>query len=213
MVVFIDYDTFKNSSYDYDSPGSRFEIRFTLLDDFLAFNYTRAFRDYKMNFGDPDDIGAAPFRMFRYGAQLKYKSFSGGVSYEENDSEAFPFKLWAYNFGSSGKIGRKMNYYVNGILSDYVEYFKEDETNKIALLSADLAYNINNSTRLTFNFSYSAQSGDIQNFNMITARAEIKKIINQLELSLSANIHNRDVPNQKKASQYVGTFLRIKRYF
>lgn len=212
-VVFIDYDTFENTSYDFNSPGSLLDINLTLFDDLLRLNYINSYRDYKAISGNIDNLGLNEFKRNQYGAHLRYKIFNAGVFYEDYDSTVLPFKLWSYYLSAMGNISRKINYKINGMVNNYVMYFKEGDTNMLTTLSSDIAYTINNSTRLTFNFSYSEQKGDIQDYFLVSGRSEIKKRINQLELSLGVNYYERHVPLQDFASKYLGTYIKIQRNF
>ncbi|MDT8413367.1 MAG: hypothetical protein RQ875_12955 [Vicingaceae bacterium] len=212
-LVFIDYNTFQNSSYDYNSPGSKFETRLTFFDRLLMLSYTNSYRNYKSISSSLDGLGLNTFKRYKYGAYLRYKIFNGGISYEDNESSVLPYRLWNYYFSANGSISKKINFKIYGMVNNYSMYFIEGDKNKLSSISSDISYNISNTARFLFNFSYSAQKGDIQDYHLISARGDIKKRINQLELSLGVNYFNRKVPYEENSSQYIGTNIKIQRNF
>lgn len=212
-TVYVDYDVFKSTSYDYDSPGSILDINLTFLNQLIRLNYINSFRSYKAIEGSLDNLGLNEFKRNLFGAHFKYKIFNSGVLYEINDSSVLPYKLWNYYISVIGTISRKINYKINGNVYDYVMYFKEGDKNKLTSVTSDLAYSINNSTNLNLNFSYSQQKGNIQNYLLVSGRSEIIKRISQLDLSWGINYYERKVPNQDFVSKYFGTYMKIQRNF
>ncbi|WP_242084875.1 hypothetical protein [Aestuariivivens sediminis] len=212
-AVLIDYNTLQNASYDFSGKGNEFGTALQIFDNLLLLEYKYAKKNYIINSGNENELGLNNFIFNSYGAHLNYNIYRGGVVYEDNASTVLPYKLWRYYFNASKSFSRKMRINFDARIDDYTKYFNEGDSNKLSTLSSDIAYNINYRTRLVFNVSYAEQKGDLQNYQLISGRGEIRKIINQLEFSLSVKYFNRKVPNLVGSSNFLGVNFRIQRNF
>lgn len=213
MVVYIDYDAIQNNSYAYNSESGEFEISLDCLNRFLILNYNNSYRNFELDNGEFINIGLDKYRSITYEALLKYKMFYAGVSYQDKNSTAFPFKLYSYNLSATGTISSKISYQLNAIFNNYTMYFSEGKTTKISSISSNFNYKLSYRTRLNFNLSFSKQKGNVQNYTLISGQSELRTRFNQLELSLGLNYYRSNVPNQNFSSQYIGSSISLTRNF
>jgi hypothetical protein len=213
IVVYIDYDVLQNSSFAFNSEEGEFRMSIDCFDRFLTLTYNNSYKNFNLNEVEMVSFGLDKYRRIKYDARFKYKVYYAGVSYQDNESNAFPTKLLSYNLNASGKLSKKINFQVSAVRTNYLLYFIEGRTHKTTLISSDLMYNLSYKSRLNFNLSFSKQKGDIQNYSLISGRSEFKTRFNQLELSMRLNYQYRSVPNQNFSSQYIGTSINITRKF
>ncbi len=208
--VFVFYRATQPGKYSYDANLNFFSINLTLFKKLFSVYFRSNRTDYA-------NVTAADFLLLDYlteniyGTRLEYKFLSGGVEYDDYQSQYVPYKMTRYYLTLTGNYQQRLLFSVNGNWRDY-KIPGEDTDRVYKDVSAMVAYSINTKTKLDFNTSYQSQHGRLINLDLVTARARLSTYYRGLTLSAGIDYYDRIYLDNQKVS-YLGGNLQIVKNF
>lgn len=208
-TVYIDYTAIIPGEYAFDMKHEFYAAGVTFFKQLIGFYYRHSEQSYS-NLKTTDFVTLNSFTQQVYGIRSEYKVFSAGVEIDDNNSTILPYYLTRYFLSIQGLHWKRILFSLNGNYSDY-HLIQEDEYQQYSDISAQLAYQLGEHSRLNFDAGYRQQSGKGIDLDLLNARLEYSTLIRKLHLTLGVQSFRRDYLQER--DNFNGAYFRISRRF
>ena len=208
-LIFIDYLTGLQNSYNFTSLSHTIDGRINLFERFLEVY----FRILDNNFRN---VNVDSFRVMKtidqkvVGFQININEFSGGIQWDQYNTNIIPYQSYSFFIRYTDNITNDMTL---SMLANYQKYkFSTiDEQQDYADLSSKLGYRINSWSSVNMEGGYRLQSGNGIDLNILNLRAEYIAVFYQVTLTIGIEAYHRDFMSE--INDYKGVFVRVERRF
>jgi hypothetical protein len=207
--VFIDYLSIQPGSYQYDATFNQFAVNLMFFNRLIEVYYRTSKQNYH-NLETADYLTLNYFKQNLVGARFEYKFLNGGVEIDNYASSVVPYLLVRYFFQVQGNFRNKILYSLNSNLRDYKKIDTE-RNQQYADLSANVAYQLTQKSRVTLELGYRKQTGRQIDLNLLTARTEFTTSYRELLFKVGIELYRRTYLNEKV--NFNGAYFRIIRNF
>ena len=207
--IMVDYSVIQPGSYYYDLTNNFFSASITLFKNLVEVYYRNEKQDYS-NFLQVDYLALNYITQQIYGTKLDVGFGSGGIEYNNYQSNIVPYKLVRYYVLFQGKLQEKVLYTINGNLRDY-RMLSDQIDQKYSDISASLTIAFNPETKLNIDAGYRNQKGNQINLNLLTSKVEFVTVYKKIFFTLGFEFYKRNYLSENV--QFKGTYFKIVRKF
>ncbi|WP_242093911.1 hypothetical protein [Aestuariivivens sediminicola] len=208
--VLIDYTFIQPENFELVNNSMNFKIALEMLTNTFQLYYNFSNRKYK----DPKVLQYFKLDFFNrhvYGGKLDFGFITGGIEYDDFDSNIVPFKLLNYYANLNGRFKKRTRFDMSYQRSNYLMIVEEGRTQFFDFLSGNISYFFNNSANLNLNITYRSQQVDDLDLGWLTGRLEYITRINKLILKTNLNYFKRSYNNLD--SNFFGGSIQLSRKF
>ncbi len=208
--ILIDYTALQAGQYELKSNANSARIMLSVFKNKLNVYYTKA----NLNYINPISIESLILDNFKqniYGAKLNFGIASGGIEYDDFESNLTPRRTLKYNMETHGNFKRKVFYNMNFSFINYLMLIEEGRSQKFYNLNGNISVPLNYKSNLNFRVGYRKQIVDDLNMDWLTAFCEYGTDIRQLKLKVNVNYYNNN--NRLENTNFIGVGIQVSRSF
>lgn len=208
--VLLDYSFIQPSSFKLNNTAINYGIAIDLFTSTLQFYYNFASKKYD----DPTQMPYLKLDFYdrqRYGAKFTVKSISGGIEYDDFNSNLVPFRLLNYYVSAKGILSQRLTYNVSYNKVDYLMLAEEGRTQQFDYINGNLFYYLSSNANLKLDLAYRSQKADAIDADWMTGRLSFNTVFNQLYIKAELNYYKRNFSGLD--SNFAGASIQLTRKF
>lgn len=208
-TILVDYSADQVGSYKYVSNFDTFSARVSLFKTLLEVYYTHSKQGYSQT-ESTDLVTLNPFDKDLVGTRLKIKFITFGAEFDNYRALIVPYRKMRYFIQLNGKLGKKLQFNLNGNLTDMTL----TETNAEQLFSdayGKVIYRVGRAAAINVDLGYRKQIGEQIDLDLITAKAEYTTTYRKLYIKLGAEVYRRNYVGTE--TNFKGVYFQIDRRF
>lgn len=209
QLVYVDYVTTRQESFKYVSTNNSLGVNLSFFKRLIEVYYRTSKQDYN-HIEKSNYLTLNYYTRNIYGIRFMYRFVTGGVEYDNYNSDLIPYKLMRYYLRFQGNLTNKIRYSLNFNLRDY-EMITEQINQTFADFSGRISYNIGSRSKLNLESNYRKQQGRQIDLDLLTLRSEYSTAIRQLYFTVGLEMYRRNYLNEE--INLTGGYLKIARKF
>ncbi|MEN8191400.1 MAG: hypothetical protein ABFS12_01205 [Bacteroidota bacterium] len=207
--VLVNYDHFRNSSYEYNSNNHRFFAGVSFLNNFIEVSYSGT----EMNFDNLYNVDYVVLKLIsqRIAAlSFNFWGFSTGIEFDTFKSNIVPYESQRFFANYSEMISRSITLSLSSnYKSIYLTASRERQIFKDAV--GRLLFMISPSSKLLFEGSYRSQRGYGLDLDLLKLKTEFQLTFRAIQLAIGAEAFDRTFIQEQR--QFFNGYISIQRNF
>jgi hypothetical protein len=209
QLVMVDYTASVPGTYGFEANNNTFSASLQFLNRLFELYYRGSWQHYS-DLKDADFLVLNWYDQNVFGGQIDIGLATGGVEYDNYQSNIIPYKRMRYFLNLNWNIHSRVLLSVNGNIFDY-KYISDGVNQKYSNISGKLTWTVTQRIRADFEMGYLQQVGKNIDLTLLTSRAEISASLRQLVFKAGADMYIRNYLNSDFS--FFGTHLDIIRKF
>lgn len=208
-AIYVDYTFMPPGSYQFNAIYRQFSADLMLVGNLIDVYFRLAKQDYN-NLESTELVTLNYFNQQVIGARLEYRFASGGVEYEAYNSTIVPYHSVRYFINLQGTLKSRIVFAFNGNVRNY-RMLDQNTNQNYYDAAANIGYNFNAYTRITFEGTYRKQLGQGIDLDLLTGKIEFQATFRQVFIRAGVQVYRRIYLGEQ--TNFVGGFFEIVRSF